>query len=75
MATEPTTRYLTPEQVCEIVPGLTRAALGQMRYTGRGPKYLRPGGTRKILYREADVIAWVEAHEYTRTDQPTALTA
>lgn len=51
--------YLTAEQVCTLIPGMTPAALAQLRYRGTGPTYLKPTA-RKILYRESDVRAWVE---------------
>lgn len=60
--------YLTPEQVCEIVPGMTKQGLANARYLGTGPKYLAPT-PRKILYRRTDVIEWVEASERTSTAQ------
>lgn len=63
--------YLTPLQVCEMVPGMTKTGLAQLRFTGSGPKYLRPT-PRKILYRRADVIAWLEASERTSTAEVSA---
>ena len=60
-------RYMTPEQVCEeLLPGMTVDLLAQLRYTGRGPEYRAPT-PRKIYYREADVLAWVEASRRTST--------
>lgn len=58
--------YLTPKQVCDLVPGLTVAHLGQLRFTGKGPKFLKPS-PRKVIYRERDVIEWLEASERTTT--------
>lgn len=58
--------YLTPDQVCELVPGMTRSNLAQLRFTGRGPKFLKPS-PRLVVYRESDVIAWLEASERTST--------
>ncbi|MFZ8756098.1 helix-turn-helix transcriptional regulator [Microbacterium sp. HMH0099] len=60
------TKYLTPEQVCEIIPGITKAGLAQLRFTGTGPKFLKPT-PKKVLYREADVIEWLESSERTST--------
>ena len=58
-----TPRYLSPEQVCELVPGMTVANLKDLRASGKGPRYSKPTGDRGhiTLYREADVVAWVEA--------------
>lgn len=58
--------YLNPQQVCDLIPGMTKGRLAQARYTGKGPKYLAPT-KRTILYRERDVIAWLEASERTST--------
>lgn len=62
--------YLTPAQACELLPGFTTAHLAQLRFTGKGPRYLKPS-PRKVLYRRADVIEWLEASERTTTAQVT----
>lgn len=67
----PTTVYLSPDQVCELVPSLTRANLAQLRYTGKGPKFLKPT-PRTVLYRQGDVIAWLEGSERTITGRDEA---
>lgn len=67
--TPPDTDYLTPDDVLTLVPGLTRSGLAQLRYRGvGGPKFLKPT-PRKVLYRRADVIAWLEASEHTITGE------
>lgn len=60
--------YLTADDVCELVPGLTKKQLSNLRYLGQGPKFLKPT-PRKVLYRRADIIAWVEASEQTMTGE------
>ncbi|MBY6061603.1 hypothetical protein KUV70_09090 [Microbacterium esteraromaticum] len=60
------TKYLTPEQVCSLIPGMTKSNLGMLRYTGKGPKFLKPT-PRTVVYRERDVIEWLEASERTST--------
>lgn len=57
---------LTPEDVCALIPGMTKANLAQMRYVGSGPKYLKPTA-RTVIYREVDIVAWLEASERTST--------
>lgn len=54
--------YLSPAQVCELVPGLTPGALKELRRDGRGPRYRKPTGERGhvTVYLRDDVIAWVE---------------
>lgn len=60
------TKYLTPDQVCTLIPGMTTAHLAQLRYVGKGPMFLKPT-PRKVLYRESDVINWLEGSERTST--------
>lgn len=64
-------RYLSPEQVCELVPGLTVANLQELRKTGRGPRYRKPTGEngKVVVYAEADVRAWVEASVHHPREQ------
>lgn len=51
--------YLTPEQVCEMVPGMTKANLAQLRFKGIGPKYYKPT-PGVVLYSRDHIIEWVE---------------
>jgi hypothetical protein len=62
--------YLTPEDVCRLVPGISKDHLAQRRFRGLEPRFLKPT-PRTVLYRRADVIQWVENSEHIRTDQPT----
>lgn len=71
MTTEAPTRsafgkLLTADDVCALVPGMTKGNLAQMRYAGTGPKFLKPT-PRTVIYREADIIAWLEGSERTST--------
>ena len=58
--------YLPPERVCEIVPGMTKTNLAQLRFKGTGPRYYKPT-PRVVLYREDDVIEWIESSARTST--------
>jgi len=53
-------RYLTPDQVIAMLPGLSRGQLAQLRYRGTGPTYRKPT-PKTVLYRDTDVIEWVES--------------
>ena len=66
MTTAVEEKYLKPAQVCEIVPGMTTSNLRQLRYLGKGPKFLKPT-PRVVVYRESDIIAWLEGSERTGT--------
>lgn len=65
------TKYITPGQVCELIPGMTTNRLAQLRFTGQGPKFLKPTA-RTVVYRESDVIEWLEASERTSTASVTS---
>ena len=53
-------RYLSPEQVCELAPGLTKNNLAQLRFTGKGPRYRKPT-PKTVIYLESEVVAWIES--------------
>jgi predicted DNA-binding transcriptional regulator AlpA len=57
--------FIQPAEVGEIT-GLSIAALAQLRYQGRGPRFYKPT-PRTVLYKRSEVIAWVEASAQTRT--------
>lgn len=66
-----TARYLSPEQVCELVPGMTVANLKDLRARGKGPAYHKPTGPRGriTLYAEADVVAWIRRSRVSTREQ------
>lgn len=64
-------KYLTADQVCGLIPGMTKSNLAQLRFTGKGPVFLKPT-PRTVVYRERDVIAWLEASERTSTAKASA---
>lgn len=66
MAEATLTRYLSPEQVCELIPGMTKTNLAQLRFRGQGPKFRKPT-PRVVIYREADILAWLESSERSST--------
>lgn len=51
---------------------ISKQALAQLRYTGKGPKFLKPTA-RTVLYRKGDVDDWMDANEQTSTAHPPAL--
>lgn len=58
--------YLTADQVCEIVPGMSKGNLAQLRFKGTGPRYYKPT-PRVVLYREDDIVEWIESSVRTGT--------
>jgi hypothetical protein len=55
-------KYLTAPETAGMIR-VTVDGLKKMRMQGRGPAYSKAGG--KILYREADVEAWITASMVT----------
>lgn len=51
-------RLLSPEMVCEMVPGMTLAILEDRRKRKIDPRFHKPS-LRTVVYRESDVLAWV----------------
>ena len=54
--------YLTPDQLCELIPGTTKAYWANLRFVGNGPTYLKPT-PKKVLYIKCDVIEWLESSQ------------
>ena len=59
-------KYLSPQEAAELIPGMTTSNLAQLRFTGKGPKFLKPT-PRTVVYRERDIVQWLEASERTST--------
>lgn len=59
--------FIQPAEVTEIT-GLSIAALAQLRYQGRGPRFYKPT-PRTVLYKRAEVVAWVEGSAQTSTNR------
>ena len=55
-----------PAQVAEVLD-TSPAGLAQMRYRGTGPKFIKRGA--RVLYRWADVNAYLDANTIQRTDE------
>lgn len=52
----------TQERVSEVT-GIPTGTLANYRYLGKGPRYIKIG--KRVLYRRADVDAWLDAHTVT----------
>lgn len=52
---------------CAYVPGMTRSIAAQLRYNGKGPKFIKPS-PKLVVYRKSDVDAWLQEHEQTITE-------
>ena len=59
-------KMLSPAQV-EVVFGIPRGSLANLRWAKRGPLYFK-AGPRRVLYRVTDVRAWIEKHPVQTAD-------
>ena len=61
--------FITVVAFCDLT-GLSKSALGQLRYKGGGPRFYKP--TKKtVLYKRSEVVAWIEASAHERTSSPS----
>jgi predicted DNA-binding transcriptional regulator AlpA len=61
-------KYLSIDEVCERVPGMTRGLLAQMRYRGDGPRYVK-ASPRTVVYAEAAIEQWLKSREQQSTGE------
>ena len=62
--------FLTTIEVAEILR-ISRRTLESMRVEGTGPRYIKvgPGKRARVLYREADVLAWLSRYQFGSTSE------
>ncbi|MBM6731177.1 hypothetical protein H6A14_08390 [Bifidobacterium pullorum subsp. saeculare] len=58
--------FLSIDQALELIPGMTRTHLAQLRYDGTGPVFYKPT-PRTVFYRASDIYKWLEAGRRTIT--------
>lgn len=61
---------LTIEEACEHMK-MSRGTLAQLRYTGKGPRYLKPT-PKTVLYKREWVDEWLGASERLGTSDQVA---
>lgn len=54
------TRWLSPAEVCDVIPGMTVTLLSRMRDAGKGPRYAKPSA-KTVVYSLADVNDYVRS--------------
>lgn len=67
MKADSTPTYISPDQVCDLIPGMTKGHLAQMRYRGTGPQFRKPTA-KTVLYVQSEVLEWVESTSRTITE-------
>ena len=58
--------FLSIDQALELMPGITRQHLAQLRYVGAGPRYYKPTA-RTVFYKASDIFEWLESSARTST--------
>lgn len=58
------TQWLSPEQVCEHVPGMTLARLEDLRKKRIGPPFFKPT-YRTVIYAKSDIDVWIRESAVT----------
>lgn len=65
-------KYLSPEEVCERIPGMTKSGLAQLRFRGDGPPFVK-ASPRKVVYPESRLYAWLESNVQQSTREGAAV--
>lgn len=62
--------FLTTIEVAEMLR-ISRRTLERMRVEGTGPQYLKvgPGKRSRVLYREQDVLDWLNRYQFGSTSE------
>lgn len=63
-----TPEFLSPQELCERVPGLTIASLATQRSRGGGPPF-RKANARVVLYVWSEYVEWLDSTKTTRADR------
>ncbi|MEY9851249.1 putative DNA-binding transcriptional regulator AlpA [Leifsonia sp. EB41] len=59
-------KYLSPEEVCEIIPGMSKSLLGALRFRGDGPKFIKVS-PKKVVYAQTSIEEYMKSRERTST--------
>ncbi|MEL5990747.1 helix-turn-helix transcriptional regulator [Microbacterium phosphatis] len=59
--------WLSPAQVCELVPGMTERRLRGLRANGAGPRYYKPS-LKTVIYERSEIEAWIRGSVHTTRD-------
>ena len=57
-AASPSPVWLSPEQVCERIPGMTPTILAERRKANLSPRYFKPSN-KTVIYEQGEVDEWV----------------
>ena len=62
--------FMTTIEVAELLR-ISRRTLERMRVEGTGPRYLKvgPGKRSRVLYRQQEVLAWMDKFQFSSTSE------
>lgn len=68
--TDPALIFLISNEAAGLLR-ISRRTLERMRVDGTGPRYLKagPGKRSRVLYRQSDILAWLERQTYGSTSE------
>lgn len=68
--TDPALIFLISNEAAELLR-ISRRTLERMRVDGTGPRYLKagPGKRSRVLYRQSDILAWLDRQTYGSTSE------
>jgi predicted DNA-binding transcriptional regulator AlpA len=72
--TEPALVFLISSEAADLMR-ISRRTLERMRVDGTGPRYIKagPGKRSRVLYRQSEIVAWLEKRSYGSTSEyPTS---
>ena len=58
--------YLDPQGAAKFTKR-SKSTLDKLRCSGNGPRFIRAG--RKILYKKADLVAWLDSKTFASTSE------
>ncbi len=62
--------YLTTDEAAKLLH-ISARTLERYRVTGGGPRFMKAGNSKRsrVLYKQADIIAWLEGNGYESTSE------
>ena len=70
--TPPELTFLTSVEAADLLR-VSRRTLERMRIEGTGPRYLKvgPGKRSRVIYRQTDIIGWLDRQSFASTSEYT----
>ena len=67
---DPALMFLVSSEAADVLR-ISQRTLERMRVEGTGPRYLKagPGKRSRVLYRQSDILAWLEQQSFGSTSE------